>query len=67
MYIRKWRKNRGRKDAVRAVCTLCAQEICAGERMWCYNGMSVCPDCFLPFAREVLRSFEVIPGEEREE
>ena len=54
-------------NALRAVCTLCAQEICAGEHMWYHNGTSVCEDCFLSFAREELKPFEYILGEETAE
>lgn len=52
------------KDRPLAVCSLCAQEIRAGETLWYRNGRAVCPDCFPRFAREELRAFEYILGEE---
>ena len=48
---------------VHAVCSLCAQDIYAGETLWYRNGVTVCADCFPRFAREALRSFEYISGE----
>ena len=45
----------------------CAQEIRAGETLWQRDGATVCTDCFLPFAREELRPFEYILGEEMAE
>ena len=53
------------KGAPRPVCSLCAQEILPGERLWYRSGTTACTDCFAPFAREVLRPFEYILGEER--
>lgn len=50
-------------DSVRAVCSLCAQDIYAGETLWYRNGVTVCADCFPRFAREALRTFEYILGE----
>ena len=50
-------------DSVHAVCSLCAQDIYAGETLWYRNGVTVCADCFPRFAREALRSFEYISGE----
>ena len=50
-------------DSVHAVCSLCAQDIYAGETLWYRNGVTVCADCFPRFAREELRSFEYILGE----
>ena len=50
-------------DSVHAVCSLCAQDIYAGETLWYRNGVTVCADCFPRFAREALRSFEYILGE----
>ncbi len=50
-------------DSVCAVCSLCAQDIYAGETLWYRNGVTVCADCFPRFAREALRSFEYISGE----
>ena len=52
---------------LRAVCTLCAQEIGAGETLWYYSGTTVCADCFAHFARETLRPFEITLGEEMTE
>ena len=49
--------------SVHAVCSLCAQDIYAGETLWYRNGVTVCADCFPRFAREALRSFEYILGE----
>ena len=48
---------------VHAVCSLCAQDIYAGETLWYRNGVTVCADCFPRFAREALRTFEYILGE----
>ena len=45
---------------VRAVCSLCAQDIYAGETLWYRSGVTVCADCFPRFAREALRPFEYI-------
>lgn len=50
-------------DSVHAVCSLCAQDIYAGETLWYRNGVTVCADCFPRFARGALRSFEYILGE----
>ena len=47
-----------------AVCSLCAQDIYLGERVWHCNGMTVCRDCFARFAHGVLEPFEMILGEE---
>ena len=49
---------------VRAVCSLCAQDIYAGEMLWQYSGITVCEDCFLQFAHEMLRPFAYLLGEE---
>ena len=49
---------------VRAVCSLCAQDIYAGETLWYRNGVTVCADCFPRFAREALRSFEYMRDEQ---
>ena len=48
---------------LRAVCSLCAQDIEAGETMWCVNGLTVCADCFPGFARAELAPYELICGE----
>ena len=56
-----------KRGAECAVCSLCAQEIYYGERIWCCNGLTVCRDCFDLFARDALRPFERILGEEMEE
>ena len=50
-----------------ASCSLCAQDIRANEKRWYCNGVTVCADCFLQFAREELKPFEYLPGEERTE
>ena len=50
-------------DSVHAVCSLCAQDIYAGETLWYRNGVTVCADCFPRFAREALRTIEYILGE----
>ena len=64
MYQKKrWRAARSAASP-RAVCSLCAQDIYAGETLWYRNGVTVCADCFVPFAREELRPFEYIFGEE---
>ena len=55
------------KRRLGTVCSLCAQEIRAGETLWQRDGATVCTDCFLPFAREELRPFEYILGEEMAE
>ena len=47
--------------------SLCAQELRAGETLWQRDGATICADCFLPFAREELRPFEYILGEEMAE
>ena len=64
MYQKKRRRAARSAASLRAVCSLCAQEIFPGERAWCRNGQTVCADCFVPFAREELRPFEYIFGEE---
>ena len=67
MYGKIRRRGGAQKDMPRAVCSLCAQEIRAGETLWQRDGATVCTDCFLPFAREELRPFEYILGEEMAE
>ena len=62
--VKKRRYSAAEKRTPQAVCTLCAQEIRAGETLWQRDGATVCADCFLPFAREELRPFEYIFGEE---
>lgn len=52
------------RDMPRAICSLCAQDIYPGERVWRCNGMTVCRDCFARFARGMLEPFEMILGEE---
>ena len=64
MYQKKRRRAARSAASPRAVCSLCAQEIRAGETLWQRDGATVCTDCFLPFAREELRPFEYILGEE---
>lgn len=63
----RWRRFAAKKRGLRAQCSLCAQDIRAGERLWYRNGLTVCTGCFARFAREELRPFEQILGEEREE
>ena len=63
MYGKIRRRGGAQKDMPRAVCSLCAQDIYAGETLWYRNGVTVCADCFPRFAREALRSFEYILGE----
>ena len=67
MYPQKRRRAALQKSVPRGVCSLCAQEIRAGETLWQRDGATVCADCFLPFAREELRPFEYILGEEMAE
>ena len=67
MRVKKRRYAAAGKQLPQAVCTLCAQEICAGECVWYRNGITVCTDCFARFAREELKSFEYILGEETAE
>lgn len=58
-------KKRDTKRAVPgAVCSLCAQDVYFGERVWCCNGLTVCSGCFDTFAQSALRPFETILGEE---
>ena len=66
MYGKKRRRASARDGGQRAVCSFCAQEILPGERLWYCSGTTACADCFVPFAREALRPFEYILGEERE-
>ena len=63
MYSQKRRRAALQKSVPRGVCSLCAQDIYAGETLWYRNGVTVCADCFPRFAREALRSFEYILGE----
>ena len=49
-----------------AICSLCAQDIYLGERAWRCNGVTVCRDCFMQFARGMLEPFEIMLGEETE-
>lgn len=67
MRVKKRRYSAAEKRTPQAVCTLCAQEICAGESVWYRSGITVCADCFTRFAREELKSFEYILGEETAE
>ena len=64
MYAGKVRRSPTQKHMPFAVCSLCAQDIQPGEKLWYRNGVTVCADCFLPFAREALRPFEYQSGEE---
>lgn len=67
MQVEKQRRFAAGKRKPRAVCTLCAQEIGAGETLWYHSGTTVCADCFAHFARETLRPFEITLGEEMTE
>ena len=67
MQVQKTRWSAASNGPPLAVCTLCAQEIRAGERLWYRSGITVCADCFTRFAREELRAFEYTLGEETEE
>lgn len=51
-------------DSVHAVCSLCAQDIYAGETLWYRNGVTVCADCFPRFAREALGRLNTYRGGE---
>ena len=64
MYIGKERRSPAPKRAPCAVCSLCAQDILPGEKLWYQNGITACADCFLLFASETLRPFECRAGEE---
>lgn len=67
MYTKKRWKNAAEDRTAHAVCSLCAQEIFSGECVWYHNGRTVCEDCFPSFAREELKPFEYISGEETAE
>ena len=67
MYTKNRRRPPAKRRQITTVCSLCAQEIHAGETLWYRNGQAVCPDCFPRFAREELRPFEYILGEEMAE
>jgi len=64
VYPQKRRRAALQKSVPRGVCSLCAQDIFPGEQVWSRNGRTVCADCFVPFAREELRPFAYIFGEE---
>ncbi len=64
LQIGKRRRAARNRRRLRAVCTLCAQEIYPGETLWHHSGTTVCADCFARFAREELKCFEYILGEE---
>ena len=66
MYFKTAKNHAVKRDVPGAVCSLCAQDIYLGERVWCCNGMTVCRDCFEWFARGVLKPFEIVLGEEME-
>ncbi len=66
MYGKRRRRIAAQRCVPRTVCSFCAQEILPGERLWYRSGTTACADCFVPFAREALRPFEYILGEERE-
>lgn len=67
MYTKNRRRPPAKRRQITTVCSLCAQEIRAGETLWQRDGATVCTDCFLLFAREELRPFEYILGEEMAE
>lgn len=46
------------------LCTLCGQEILAGEDYWQLNGSSVCGGCLAAFARAELAPYRQIRGKE---
>jgi len=58
------RFRRGDSRRASAVCTLCAQDIYAGERAWRRGALTVCEDCFPAFARAVLKRYEITAGKE---
>ena len=65
MYGKRRRRIAAQRCVPRAVCSFCAQEILPGERLGYCSGTTACADCFARFAREALRPFEYILGEER--
>ncbi len=67
MQVQKTRWSAASNGPPLAVCTLCAQEIRVGERLWYRSGKTVCTDCFAQFAREEFEPFAYILGEERAE
>ena len=56
------------EDGSRAAgrCTLCGEEIYAGQTVWRIGGETVCPGCFPEFARMWLAGYEITMGEETE-
>ena len=65
MYTKNRRRPPAKRRQITTVCSLCAQEILPGERLWYCSGTTACADCFARKAREALRPFEYILGEER--
>lgn len=53
---------RAKADRPASVCSLCAQDIYAGERAWFRNGVTVCEDCFTLFAQDALKPYEIVIG-----
>ena len=64
MHFKTAKKRGVKRNTPLAVCSLCAQDIYFGERVWCCNGLTVCRDCFDAFAQNALKPFETILGEE---
>ena len=62
MKRRKYRGNLRPEGYAAATCSLCAQEIYAGERAWQRRGLTVCRDCFCDFARQELQPYEITIG-----
>ena len=54
------------RGKVKDRCDRCGGEIYRGETHWHFHGRTVCRDCFTPFARELLSSYECPAGEEEE-
>ena len=46
------------------LCTLCGQEITAGQEYWACNGSRVCADCLTDFARQELSACHATRGKE---
>ena len=67
MHFKTAKKRGAKRDMPLAACSLCAQDIYFGERVWRCNGLTVCRGCFDAFARGMLRPFETILGEEMAE
>ena len=54
------------EDGSRAAgrCTLCGEEIYAGQTVWRIGGETVCPGCFPAFARMWPAGYEITLGAE---